>query len=113
MPTYIVSNTFNNILSGANGCSNAVVCRDTTRFFDKLATKLKDMAEAVNKRIEEIKESAKCQKAEGFILASIDVPQMTLDIKYEYVEYIKRYGPPENGIFDETKLAALRVELGL
>jgi hypothetical protein len=115
MPTYIVSNTFNNVLSGtgSGGCANAVVCRDTTKFFDKLATKLKEMAEAVNTRIEDIRKNAVCYAGGGVLFASIDVPKMNLEVKYEYIEYITRYGPPIDGIFDETKLAELRVELGL
>jgi hypothetical protein len=38
---------------------------------------------------------------------------MALGIKYEYVEYIKQYGPPPDGIFNEEKLAAIRIELGI
>jgi hypothetical protein len=115
MPTYIVSNTFNNVLGGTGdgGCANAVVCRDTTKFFDKLATKLKEMAESVNKRIEDIRKNAVCYTGGGVLFASIDVPTMNLEVKYEYIEYIKRYGPPLDGIFDESKLALLRNELAL
>lgn len=41
--------------------------------------------------------------------------QMTVApmIKPEYLEYIKRYGMPENTIFDADKLGLIRIELGL
>jgi hypothetical protein len=55
-----------------------------------------------------------CEPAsKGFILASIDTPQMVLGVSYEFVEYIKRHGPPVNGKFDQAKLADIRAELGI
>jgi hypothetical protein len=113
MPTYLISGITQPVIVDSNNCNNGSYCKDTSRFFSKLATKLKDMATAINARIEDIK-SQMCNKAgNGIFLASIDVPQMTLGIRYEYVEYIKRYGPPENGIFDETLLEGLRQEMGI
>jgi hypothetical protein len=34
-------------------------------------------------------------------------------IKPEYLEYIKRYGMPENAIFDSQKLSEIQLELGI
>ena len=106
MPVYIKSNT-NCGISGDNN-----YCRDTSKFFSELSTKLLDMAMAINDRIEKIK-SQVCSTERGVIIAAIDTPNMMLGVRYEYVEYIKRYGPPQEGKFDENLLQSLRVELGL
>ncbi len=113
MPTYLISGITQPVIVDSNNCNNSSYCKDTSRFFSKLATKLKDMATAINARIEDIR-SQMCNKSgSGVYLASIDVPQMTLGVRYEYIEYIKRYGPPEDGIFDEALLEGLRRELGI
>ena len=51
MPIYLVSgsNSYNNNCNGESS-----YCRDTSSFFNKLATKLMDMAVTINKRIEKI-----------------------------------------------------------
>jgi hypothetical protein len=73
-----------------------------------------EMTTAITKRIDDIKANCKGGGgASGFLLASIEAPQMTIGVKYEYIEYIKRYGPPPDGKFDETKLQQLRAELGI
>jgi hypothetical protein len=94
-------------------CSSDDYCKDNIRFFSILALKLKDMAIAINDRMEEIKNKV-CETVSGGIyFASVDVPSMTIGVKYEYIEYITRYGPPEDGIFDATKLSIIRNELGI
>jgi hypothetical protein len=71
------------------------------------------MSETINHRMEEMKKNL-CHKGEsGILLASIEAPVMTIAIKYEYVEYIKQYGPPPQGKFDEDKLIKIRKELGI
>ena len=106
MPTYIIYNTNN------NNCNTNNYCRDTSLFFSKLSSKLLDMAMAINKRIESI-ESKVCSNERGVLLASIETPVMTLGIKIEYLEYVKRYGPPEGGRFDNDKLQLIKDELGI
>lgn len=109
MPVYLVSNNCNN-----NNCNNEKsFCRDTSSFFSKLATKLMDMAVTINKRIEKIKSEVKSSSGGGVLLASIETPVMMLGIKVEYMEYIRRYGPPEGGKFDEGKLEIIKNELGI
>lgn len=108
MPNYIVKS--NCIVN--NKC-NDNICKDTSRFFDKLATKLLVMTKSINKRIEDIKKQVCETKGNGALLASIDTPEMIISIKYEYIEYIKRYGPPINGIFEESKLNIIKKELGI
>jgi hypothetical protein len=93
--------------------SSADYCKDTTRFFSNLADKLKKMAIAINDRIDDLKNQS-CQTIPGAIVfATVEMPKMTVGIKYEYVEYIKRYGPPDDGKFDPIKLDLLRKELNI
>ena len=109
MPAYITKS-----VGGSNGMG--AVCQDSScnvKFFNNLATKLLEMATAVNNRIEDIKRNCSSAPQSGFLLASIETPVMQLGIKYEYIEYIKRYGPPSDGKFDEDKLEELRIELGV
>jgi len=112
MPFYIVSNKCSTS-SAKTACNSNTSCKDTIRFFGNLATKLLEMAESIDARIERIKEDCVPRQASGFFLAEITAPQMTLGVKYEYIEYIKRYGPPEDGVFDETLLNKLREEMGI
>jgi hypothetical protein len=101
-------------MSATNGgiCCDNSLDRNSAVFFNKLALKLMDMSQAIEKRIKEISE--KCVVPQkGFLLASIETPQMVLGVKYEYVEYVKRYGPPLKGKFDEELLKEIRIELGI
>ena len=43
-------------------------------------------------------------------MASIEAPVMMLAIKQEY---IRRYGPPEAGKFDDEKIQIIKSELGI
>jgi hypothetical protein len=87
--------------------------RDSSKFFSDLAAKLLEMTTAINKRIEDIKKNCGGKAQSGFLLASVEAPVMNLGVKYEYIEYIKRFGPPIEGKFDEKKLEQLRIELGI
>lgn len=103
--------------NGASGdgccCSDNSIDRNSAIFFNNLALKLLDMSKAIEARMEELSNKVCSTETRGFLLASIDTPSMSIGIKYEYVEYIKRYGPPPNGLFDETLLTNLRTELGI
>lgn len=105
MPVFITRTTDSGVVTN--------YCRDTSLFFSKLAQKLLDMSIAIDKRIEKIKSEAYCKPGEGVFLASIEAPVMTVAIKYEFIEYIKQYGPPVDGKFDEEKLQLIREELGI
>jgi hypothetical protein len=111
MPTYLVKNNGKNCLpSCIPDCS---IDRNSAIFFNNLATKLLEMTEAIEKRIDELENRPCPTETRGVLFASIDAPVMNIGIKYEYIEYIKRYGPPQGGQFDETKLNAIRIELGI
>lgn len=101
---------------GAGGdccCSDNSIDRNSAIFFNNLALKLLEMSKTIEARMEELSHRVCSTETKGFLLASIDTPQMVVGVKYEYVEYIKRYGPPSDGIFEEAKLVALRTELGI
>ena len=87
-------------------------CKESLNFFSKLSEKMLTMVKSLKKQFEECKAQI-TTKAKGFLLAEVEVKTTPLSVKYEYIEYIKQYGPPENGIFDETKLQKLRDELGI
>ncbi len=119
MPSYITKIV--NVVNGGTPCIQQQVqqgccssfSRDSSKFFSNLATKLLEMTTAINTRIEDIKKNCGGQRGQGVFLASIEVPKMTLGVKYEYIEYIRRFGPPTDGKFDESKLNDLRIELGI
>lgn len=71
------------------------------------------MAITINKRIEKIQSEVKCSSGGGVLLASIEAPVMMLAIKVEFMEYIRRHGPPEGGKFDDGKLKIIMKELGI
>jgi hypothetical protein len=106
MPSYITRNSVAVI-------NNTDSCQSSISFFSKLSEKMLDMVNTLKKQFEECKENARPIQAKGFFLASVETPQMVIGVKIEYLEYIKRYGPPSNGLFDETLLQRLRTELGI
>ncbi len=85
----------------------------SVNFLETLSEKLLAMTESLQEQFAEMTRPPPNTKDSGVYIAKIDTPQMVLGIKYEYVLYIQRYGPPDNGIFDETILANLRAELGM
>lgn len=116
MPAYLTIGFSSGSLAYGNaaccGGSANIKCLSAINFLDTLTGKLLDMTVALQKQFNECKATTATQEA-GFILASIDAPAMSIGIKYEYIVYIQRYGPPNDGIFDEAILAQLRTELGI
>jgi hypothetical protein len=107
MPRYLVSQVF---IPGS--CPNPQEdCQSSITFFSKMSEKLLNMVKSLKKQFEAC--SKPTTQAKGAILAQIDTPQMVLGVKIEYLEYIKRFGPPSDGIFEENKLKQLRAELGI
>jgi hypothetical protein len=49
-------------------------------------------------------------ESRGFYLATVPL-SAKVDTKYEYLFYIRRYGPPTNGIFDPIYLDLIRAEI--
>ena len=113
MPSYIKKILNGGLCQPQQQQQSCCSSRDSSKFFSNLATKLLEMTTAINTRIEDIKKNCGGKAQSGFFLASVDAPVMNLGVKYEYIEYIKRFGPPIEGKFDETKLHQLRIELGI
>lgn len=105
---------------GGSGCvqlncsSGQIKCMSSVNFLETLSDKLMLMTESLQKQIAELTRPPEANNGEGGVyLAKIDTPVMMLGIRYEYVLYIQKYGPPDNGIFDEAILDTLRTELGI
>jgi hypothetical protein len=112
MPSYIVV-AGRGGYSGNGCCTDNSVDRNSAIFFNTLATKLLEMSRTIDARMSELANKVCEPASKGFVLASIDTPQMVLGVSYEFIEYIKRHGPPVNGKFDQAKLADIRAELGI
>jgi hypothetical protein len=83
-------------------------------FFNNLATKLLEMSTALEKKIEDLMNKTCLPPTyNSFYLVEIDTPSLALGVRQEYLEYVKRYGPPCDGIFEEDKLNILRKELNI
>ena len=113
MPRYLFLSASLLDANGSICCTSSdIKCSSAINFLDTLSSKLLDMTKSLQQQFDECKNTNSMQ-ASGFVLASIDVPKMVVGVKYEYIVYIQRYGPPMNGVFDESILAALRTELGI
>lgn len=117
MPNYILSGSR---MGGGGGggsccCEDSTIDRNSAIFFNTLASKLLEMSQAVEAKIDEIKKNCHQPAAagRGFVFASIDTPSMVISVPPEFMEYIKRYGPPPKGKFDPIKLEIIRAQLGL
>lgn len=117
MPNYILSGSR---MGGGGGggsccCEDSTIDRNSAIFFNTLASKLLEMSQAVEAKIDDIKKNCNQQSSggRGFLFASIDAPSMVLSVPREYTEYIKRYGPPPKGKFEPIKLEIIRAQLGL
>lgn len=107
-------NTVYIVDSGSNE-ANAPISKQNVAFLSTIAEQLQDLAEAVEARIEYIKETAvaKPKNMNNHILASIDTPNMNITVGAEYILYVQKFGPPPLGKFDPEKLAIVRVEYGI
>jgi len=95
----------NNGLTTSNNCC----CPSTTNFLETLTNKLYDMAVSLKQQFAEFA-AIRGSRAQGAVIASIGA-SCAIQVKQEYILYIKRYGPPVNGIFDEDLLTILRAEI--
>ncbi len=102
--------------SGGDGCCcvDNSIDRNSALFFTKLADKLLDMSRSIESRIEEIQKNCnKNERVRGFLFASIETPVMAVSVSQEFLEYIRRHGPPIKGVFDPYKLHIIRIQLGI
>ena len=113
MPKFINKNiaTLNGSVVSGSDLYPALYSAKSVQFFSTLSDKLVVMTESLKAQFEALRLEALGRSAQGPVLASIDAPKMTLGVKYEYIEYINRYGPPADGKFDAALLAVIRQEL--
>ncbi len=81
-------------------------------FLETLSGKLKELTDALKIQFDDLRKQITV-KARGPVLASVVAKTIPVGVKYEYVMYIKEYGPPVNGKFDENLLEGLRRQLGI
>lgn len=114
MPNFL---RVSSVLGGsANGCCvDNTIDRNSALFFNNMATKLLEMSVAIEARFDDIRKRCGAAVSSGptFFFASIDTPTMVVSVPIEYTEYIKRYGPPPKGRFDEERLIAICCSLGI
>lgn len=108
MPTFITSGK----TSGKITCDN-LTNSNMVIFLNDLTTKILNMSIAIDKRMNDLQNKVCSIEKSGFILASIETPKMAISVGLEYIEYVRRYGPPINGQFNTDKLRILRAELGV
>lgn len=92
--------------------SSSCCCPSTTTFLSTLVDKLYTMASRLKDQFDALEAKTQRTPQRGIIFAEIDT-SVGVSIKYEYVIYIEKYGPPIDGIFDETLLAQIRAEMAV
>lgn len=113
MPSLITAADLTNYSGTSGCCQNETPCQSSLIFFSKLSDKLLIMVESLKTQFEECRSKCMGTPSQGAILVSVDAPQVTLGVRYEFIEYIKRYGPPVAGIFDENLLNIIRQQLNI
>ena len=101
-PTVAASSSPNS----ANCC-----CPSSTLFLESLTNKLIAMTTSLKQQFIDLKNNQKESTGpRAPRLVEIQV-KTNISVKYEYIIYLKRYGPPVNGIFDPVYLSLIRAEL--
>jgi hypothetical protein len=90
--------------------SSSCCCPSTTTFLSTLVDKLHTMASRLKDQFDALEAKTQRTPQKGIIFAEIDTT-VGVSIKYEYVIYIEKYGPPIDGIFDEALIAQIRAEM--
>lgn len=113
MPRFINKNiaTLNGSVVSGSDLYPALYSAKSVEFFSTLSDKLVLMTESLKVQFDTLRLEALARSSDGPIFASITAPKMTLGVKQEYIEYINRYGPPADGIFDPAILETIKQEL--
>lgn len=96
--------------SGGSG-SNNCCCPSSTKFLEKLTTKLITMTTSLKQQFEDLKNNQKeflGPPAPQLVEITVNT---NVSVKHVYYMYLRRYGPPINGIFDPDYLRLLQAEL--
>ncbi len=93
--------------------ANAYYTTKTIIFYNDLANKLEILTTSLKNTFTDLRKNCGKGSGTGILFAEVIIPSQVVGIKYEYIEYIKRYGPPSDGKFDEAILTQIRAELNL
>lgn len=85
-------------------------CPSSTKFLETLTDKLVEMTNSLKTQFAELVKPPAAGESRGFYLATVPA-SAKVDTRYEYLFYIRRYGPPTNGIFDPIYLDLIRAEI--
>jgi hypothetical protein len=109
---YSLPSSLNPSLGSTACCSNAgnCCCPSSTKFLETLTDKLIEMTKSLKEQFAELVRPPSSTTSRGIRLAEVDVTQF-VQTRYEYIFYIRRYGPPTNGIFDPVYLDLIRAEI--
>lgn len=113
MPKIITAADIAAMAASGSTSGNCCTGESSVVFFAKMSDKLLDMVTSLQEQFEELKKCQNSTVAQGAMLAEIDTPEMVLGVGQEYLEYIKRHGPPCEGIFDKHLLSMIRAQLGI
>ena len=113
MPKIITAADIAAMAASGSTSGNCCTGESSVVFFAKMSDKLLDMVKSLQEQFEELKKCQNATIAKGAMLAEIETPQMVLGVGQEYLEYIKRHGPPHEGIFEKHLLNMIRAQLGI
>jgi hypothetical protein len=91
---------------------NALCYTKSLDFLGNLANKLSELTNSLKTQFDTLRNQIPSTTG-GTILASVTIRSPPIGIRYEYFEYITRYGPPVDGIFNPDYLTVIRRELGI
>ena len=122
MPTYFqgslsglvgsagLTNPYSLTSTGSSTDAGNCCCPSSTKFLETLTNKLVDMTNSLKTQFSELVKPPVNTGGRGIFLATVDASQV-VQVRYEYLYYIRRYGPPVNGIFDPVYLDLIRAEI--
>ena len=85
-------------------------CPSSTKFLETLTDKLIEMTNSLKTQFAELVRPPAPGGSRGFFLATVPL-SAKVETKSEYLFYVRRYGPPTNGIFDPIYLDLIRSEI--
>ena len=113
MPKIITAADIAAMAASGSTSGNCCTGESSVVFFAKMSDKLLDMVKSLQEQFEELKKCQNSTLAKGAMLAEIETPHMVLGVGREYLEYVKRHGPPCGGVFDKNLLNIIRAQLGI
>lgn len=86
---------------------------DTVEFVEKMTGKLILMVESIDKRIDDALKQGAVPEKDVVGFGYVEIPNIMVQIKKEFMIYLSKYGPPADGMFNMDLLNDIRRELGV